>query len=58
LISKHLVEKGDIWAKHIGWVKEKKHVASYNVLFKESTQNSWEFSPPLKGFHPALMEFS
>ena len=24
-----MIEKGDIWSKHIGWVKEKKYIASW-----------------------------
>jgi hypothetical protein len=30
-----LKEKGDVWAKHIGYFIDKKHVMSHNVLLKE-----------------------
>ena len=56
-MSKTMIEKGDVWAQHIGWVIEKKHVASYNVLLKEGNGVGWEYLPQVKGFHPAVVEF-
>jgi hypothetical protein len=53
-----MIEKGDLWAQHIGWVMEKKHVASYNMLLKEGGGVEWEYLPQVKGFHPAVVEFS
>lgn len=53
-----MIEKGDVWAQHIGWVKQKKHIASYNVLIKDNGSVSWDYTPQLKGFHPAVIEFS
>ncbi len=57
-VSRTLIEKGDVWAQHIGWVQEKKHIASYNTLLKEGIANTWEYAPQLKGFHPSIVEFS
>jgi len=47
-----------VWAQHIGWVQEKRHVASYNALLKEGNLQSWDYAPQLKGFHPSIIEFS
>jgi hypothetical protein len=58
LVSRELIEKGDLWGQHLGWVMEKKYVAGYNVLLKDEGKMKWDYEPRVKGFHTCVREFS
>jgi len=49
-----VMEKGDVWLKHLANKIAGKHILSYNCLFESTSVEDWNYEPGLHGFHPNL----